>query len=219
MFHFLKAARTPGFPGLATMPDMDRDGTADTFKDRIRYFFQSCGTDREEGTHYRALTACMRQYLRDSRHGDWAYTVGPHAVEAPAGTPLADMQRLVHVDHLRYYVSNAVGVIMGIGWYAYDPVSRSYRREGGHFFVVYGYDFNHAWGNSRLTLKVSNNWVDYSGRARDQMFDHVEMTAHPTGDGNVYPAETAFRLQGTGFDFASYTAFVEDIFVAAPVPP
>src|ERR1044072_4232212 len=59
--YYLRAAHPSHFQ-LAAVPDMDNDGTADTFKDQIRSFFNFCSTDREDGTLYQTGLECVRTY-------------------------------------------------------------------------------------------------------------------------------------------------------------
>jgi hypothetical protein len=203
-----------GFSSLAPIPDIDNDGQADTYKDKIRYFFKTCQTDINGGTHYHEAQACMQSYIQQSGYKAWSYIVGPHAINAPAGSPLNSFQHNVRIEDVRAYVGHGLIVLMGVGWYQFNAVSNSYTRIGGHFFNVYGYDYMKAWGESHMTLKVVNSLVNYGDRDRTQMFDSVEMTAVPN-DGTHYPTETPFEITGPGFNFTQKT-LVEDIFVVQP---
>jgi hypothetical protein len=204
-----------GYTSLATVPDMDHDGQADTYRDKIRYFFQACGSDVNSGTHYHEAEACMRSYVQQSGYNAWAYIVGPHAIDAPAGSTLPDFQHNVRIEDVRAYLSHRLMVVMGVGWYDYNPATRTYTRIGGHFFNLYGYDYSAAWGEDHITLKAVNSLVDYTGRARENMYDSLEMTAVPN-DGTQYPSETGFILTGPGFNFVQKT-LVEDLFVVLPL--
>ena len=214
-FMFLKYFRKPNFPGLPTYPDMAHDGTTNTYRDAIRYFYQICKTDKETGTFYSEMVNCMRQYISYSTaYTPWVYMIGPHATEAPPGYPLESVQHVLTAADVRQYASAGVTVLMGVGWYELNATTHQYTRTGGHFFDVYGYDYSKSWGENGLILKAVNSWVDYTGRAPAQMYDDVTMLKLPT-DGTVYPKETAFMLSGPGFQF-DQKAFVEDIFVAVP---
>jgi hypothetical protein len=206
--------QSAGFAKLATVGDLDGDGTANSYADQIRYFFAACGTDPNDGTRYQQLEGCMRAYVEASGYNAFVYMIGPHAVHAPAGTSLETMRAALTVDSLRYYVSNRVMLVIGLGWYDYQAATNTYTRTGGHFVDVYGYDYDREWGADRIQLDIVNNWVDYRDRARDQVFDSVRMSRLPD-DGTIYPDTTRFELKGTGFEFAS-RAFVEDIFVVYP---
>lgn len=206
-----------GFRSLASVKDVDGDGTADTYKDRIRYFFGTCGTDREIGTHYHEAQACMASYIQQSGYKPWVYIVGPHAINAPAGTPLQTMQHVLTINDVRNYVKQKTMVLMGVGWYNYNPTTRTYTRIGGHFFNVYGYNYDNAWGESQIQLQAVNSLQNYTGRLPGLMYDTLQMTAVPN-DGTTYPAEARFVLTGPGFNFVQKT-LVEDIFVVWPVAP
>ncbi len=206
-----------GFSSLATVPDMDHDGVADTYRDKIRYFFATCKSDINNGTHYHEAEACMRQYIEQSGYKSYVYIVGPHAIDAPPGVALPTMQHTLTVQDVRTYVGHRLMVLMGVGWYNYNATTNTYTRIGGHYFNVYGYDYNNAWGEQQLTLKVVNSLVNYSGRDAGSMFDSVQMTAVPH-DGTMYPTETAFAITGDGFNFQQ-KSLVEDIFVALPLAP
>ena len=214
-FTYLRYAA--GFTSLMPVADIDHDGTADSYRDKIRYFFQTCGTDRETGTYYQASVNCMKAYVQGSGYKPYVYMVGAHSVEAPPGVALPIMKHVLNVDDIRAYVGHRLMVVMGVGWYQYNAADRTYTRQGGHIFNVYGYDYSQAWGAQRVSLKVVNSWVDYTGRTRETMFDTVEMTKLPQ-DGTTYPAEAGYELRGNGFGFQQ-RAFVEDIFVALPQAP
>jgi hypothetical protein len=206
-----------GFASLLPVGDRDGDGVSDTSKDRIRYFAQACGTDIDQGTHYHEAQACMAAYIEQAGYKSWSYIVGPHAINAPPGTPLATMQHVVTINDVHTYVKQKLMVLMGVGWYNYNPATHTYTRIGGHFFNVYGYDYNNAWGEGHITLKAVNSLVDYSGRIPGMMFDSLEMTAVPA-DGTTYPSETQFVITGPGFNFVQKT-LVEDLFVVWPLAP
>lgn len=200
---------------LKEIPDVDGDGTTDTYYDKIRYFFQQCQTDKEIGTRYRQAIGCMKNYILESGYNAYAYIIGPHTIEAPPGVPLETIQKTLNVHDIRSYVGHRLMVIMGIGWYTHDAATNTWTRQGGHFFNVYGYNYSNAWGENQIILNVVNNWVDYSEREPQQMYDTIHMTKLPD-DGMNYPPETAYMLSGQGFDFTQ-KAFVEDIFVALPI--
>ena len=194
---------------------MDDNGTEDTYPDKIRYFFDKCKTNIETGTLFRDAEVCIREYIEESGYKPWVYMVGPHATNFPPGSSLPAMKHLVRVSDMRTYLSRRLMVIMGVGWYDYNSVTNKYIRTGGHYFNVYGYDYFNAWGEDHITLKVVNNLVNYGDRERNNMYDTVEMTAHPDDD-TEYPETTGFRITGPGFQFRQQS-FVEDIFVALPL--
>lgn len=213
---FLKYSRNPNFANLMSAPDMDQDGTADTYKDKIRYFFQACQTDRENGTYYQQAIECMKKYVSDSGYTSFTFMIGPHSKEAPAGYRIEDVKRTITTSDLRYYVANQVPVIMGIGWYKFNTTTQTYERTGGHFFNIYGYDYNAAFGDDKMILKVVNSWINYTGRERANMFDDVTMT-RVTGLPTYYPDQVVYELSGPGFIFNEYKALVEDLFIMFPV--
>jgi len=206
-----------GFSSLAPIGDLDNDGVIDTNKDRIRYFFATCKTDRNVGTYYHEAQSCMASYIQQSGYKPWVYMVGPHAVDAPDGTPLQTMQHVLTINDIRNYVKQKTMVLMGVGWYDYDAATGTYKRIGGHFINVYGYSYDNAWGESQIQLQVVNSLQNYTNLAPSLMYDTVQMTAVPN-DGTTYPSETRFVLTGPGFNFTQKT-LVEDIFVAWPVAP
>ncbi len=213
---FLRYARNPNFPNLMSVPDMDQDGTADTYKDKIRYFFKVCNTDREVGTYYSQAIACMKNYVAQSGYTSFSFMIGPHSQEAPTGYRIEDVRRTVAISDLRYYLANQVPVIMGIGWYTFNSTTQKYERNGGHFFNLYGYDYNAVFGENKMILKVVNSWINYTGRERINMFDDVVMT-RVTGLPTYYPDQVVFELEGPGFTFNQTKALVEDLFIMFPV--
>jgi hypothetical protein len=215
LFNYLKYSHAPPFSSLLAFPDMDNDGVVNSYRDQVRYFFQTCKTDRVQGTHYQDLVACMRDYMNQSQVGTWAYMIGPHAIEAPPNSTLESVQHVIDPSYVRYFVSNHAGVIMTVGWYRLNADGLTYSRVGGHIFNVYGYDYQDADGLQKITLDVVSSFTDYGARSADQMFDAVSMTALPA-DGTQYPVETGYQIQGTGFNF-NEKALVEDLIVAFPV--
>lgn len=213
---YLKYARNPGFPNLKTVPDMDSDGTAGSYKDMIRYFFQVCETDREVGTYYHQAIGCMKNYVAESGYNSFTFMIGPHSKEAPAGYRIEDVRRAVTTNDLRYYLAYQYPVIMGIGWYTFNTTTQTYERNGGHFFNIYGYDYNASFGDNKMILKVVNSWINYTGRERVNMFDDVTMT-RVTGLPTYYPESVVFELEGPGFTFNQTKALVEDLFIMIPV--
>jgi len=204
-----------GFSKLLPVGDLDNDGHSDSYRDKMRYFFNTCNTDKEIGTYYSQAIRCMKDYVQASGYKPYVYMIGPHSPEAPEGYPIETNRHVLSVNDLRAYVGNRLMVVMGIGWYTYNAATGVYTREGGHFFNVYGYDYNQAWDQERIVLKVVNSWSNYSDRHPSEYFDNVTMTKLPN-DGTTYPQETAYELRGPGFDFTQ-RAFVEDIFVALPL--
>lgn len=214
--NFLKYKRNPAFPNLARIPDMDNDGVEDTYRDQIRYFFQTCQTDREAGTYYQQAIGCMKDFMTVSGYKPWAYIIGPHAQEAPPGYDISSVKVPLAVDYIRYYVGNQAAVIMGVGWYKLNTATNIYERIGGHFFNIYGYDYDLAWQQDKVIIKSVNSWIDYTGRSAENMYDDVVMTKI-TNPAN-YPDGLAYTLSGPGFTFNDFKAVAEDIFVMLPFP-
>ncbi len=211
-FAYLQYWRQERF-ALAGFGDQDGDGTADTYSDRIRYFFQTCHTDKDQGTSYHSLLGCIRDYITASGYKPWAYMVGTHAPDSPTGN-LADMQRPVTVTDVRTYMAYDLAMIMAVGWYNKDAVTGKYTRAGGHIFNVYGYAYKTAWGEDGIVLKVVNPMIDYSGRPSTEMFDDVNMLYA----GADSPNGQSYSVEGTGF-LPEYHGYVEDLFVALPTAP
>ncbi len=203
--NFLKYAHNPAFEKLLSVPDVDQDGTANTYRDQIRHFFNICGTDRETGTFYQSALECMKTFIVSSGYTPWTYMIGAHSKDGESTLTA------VTPDVLRYYLANQVGVVMMIGWYQKNA-SNEYVRTAGHFFNLYGYDYDKAWGSEKIVLKSVNSWINYQGRARTQMFDDISMEKIETGIPNIQ-----YEIKGPGFDFTEYKAFVDDILVVLPV--
>lgn len=214
--NFLKYKRNPAFPNLARIADMDNDGVEDTYGDQIRYFFQTCQTDREAGTYYQQAIGCMKDFMTVSGYKPWAYIIGPHAQEAPPGYDISSVKVPLAVDYIRYYVANQAAVLMGVGWYKFNNATNMFERVGGHFFNIYGYDYDLAWQQDKVILKAVNSWIDYTGRSAQNMYDNVAM--NKITDTSNYPDGLAYTLSGPGFDFTEFKAVAEDIFVMLPIP-
>lgn len=211
-FSFLKYYRNPNFSTLMDMPDMDYDGVANSYKDQIRYFFNVCNTDKEEGTRIWSFVDCMRSYITSSKMTPWAYIIGAHPKDAPAGYDISQVRRSVTTVDVRTYAQAQLGIIMSIGWYVYNTQTKTYERKGGHYFNVYGYDYNNSWGENKIVLKVVNNWINYTGRDRSRMYDNVELSKFYGGPENV-----TWEANGPGFTTTGYKALVENILVFLPL--
>lgn len=215
-FEFLKRYRNPNFSQLPRVADIDNDGTLDTFKDRVRYFFATCQTDKEVGTRYSLATKCMDDFIKLSPYRSWTYMIGPHARTAPPENTVEDMQKSLSVNSLKYFLKNQAAVIMGIGWYKFNTATNTFERTSGHFFNLYGYGYVNTWGTNRLDLFVVNSWIDYSQRPANAPFDHIILTSLAAYQPTTLPSDVSFELKGTGFNDPVLKAFVEDIFVAYP---
>jgi hypothetical protein len=215
-FNFLKWGRNPAFSHLATVPDLDQDGVANSYRDQVRYFFESCKTDRATGTGYFNALDCMGDFIRVSNYTSWNYMLGPDAQVAPPGYGMPDVKHAVAIPDLMYYVKNGAAVIMTAGWYKLNAATNKYERAGGHFFNVYGFDYMNAWGDTQLIIKTVNSLVDYSGRDRTQMFDNVSMV-NVANDPQIPTDWTHYELTGAGLNFPGYKTLVEDILVMLPV--
>lgn len=186
----------------------------DPAKDRIRQLYAKCGTDKERGTRYHQTQSCLRESLKEAGYKPWVYIVGPHAINAPDGIALSSMRHPLTMIDVKNYVKQRLMVIMAVGWYDLDPGTKTYKRIGGHFFNVYGYNWNQEWADSKIELIAVNSLQPYANGAP---YDTVQMTELPD-DGTLYPSETKFSITGPGFSFTQKT-LVEDLFVVWPLAP
>lgn len=100
----------------------------------LRYFFQTCGSDINSGTHYHEAEACMRNYVQSSGYNAWAYIVGPHAIDAPAGSTKS-------VNNLVDYTGRASGNMFdSIEMTAVPSDGTQYPSESN--FIITGPGFN-----------------------------------------------------------------------------
>lgn len=210
-FVYLKWQYQPKYSELASIPDEDGDGVEGSYRDYIRYFFDLCHTDREKGTLYRDALSCMKDYITLSGYTPWAFMLGPDSQEAPQGHVLGDVKRMLRISDVRYYTKARLPVIMMVGWYKFNGTG--YERTGGHFFNVYGDDYDNAWGEEKIVLKVVNSAQDYTGRDRSQMYDDVTMARFNLWPGNPQ----VYELNGPGFNYTNYKALVEDILIMIPI--
>lgn len=213
--NFLKLHRKPNFGSLMSVSDLDQDGRSNTYQDQIRYFFQACQTNPDVGTYVHQAIDCMDTFVSQSGYGSFTFMIGAHSKSSVPGHSNDQLKRAVTTNDLRYYLSNQAGVIMTVGWYKFNVNEQKYVRDGGHFFNLYGYDFDAAWGNEKIILKVVNSWINYTGRNSADMFDDVAMNK-VTGPEFYYPANIQFELTGPGFTFTESKALVEDIFIIFP---
>ena len=210
---YQRELRKNPFPKLLLSGDLNHDGKVD-FLDQIRYFAepQNCNTQKDSGTSIENALSCTRNYYKDSGYQPWVYIIGAHAEDWPKDAAKKDFVRPVNVSDLRKYLSSDLGVIMLIGWYEEDRKEKTWKWSGGHFFNVYGYDYDESWEEDRILLKIVNPDVDYKKRSASQMFDSIEMSKFVKKPEFNYPAGLSYKLHGLGFGGKS-SAFVEDIIV------
>jgi len=101
---------------------------------------------------------------------------------------------------------------------------RRWARGIGHYFNVYGYDYDKNWKNEKIILKVSNPDGDYSGVPNGSpVFDSVTLRRldPSTGYGKnppplEYPSKRYYVIEGPGFSYPGQFAFLDSMFVMSP---
>jgi hypothetical protein len=198
---YLKHEHGPTFPKLlGDMKDSDRDA-----HDVVEYMFRSCHTSKSAGTTSAQLQSCTRAELRISGYeplvaqarGAWPEkkALGPEDLRAEsksewhAGDPVGKSDR---------------GAILLFGWYD----KKTYRREGGHFVVLAGYD-----ADQTRVVYVTNPLIkDYP---KDHVYSKVvlEPVAKKTGDLPVAGMWQTEHLFGEG---SGEVAVLEDMVIVLP---
>jgi hypothetical protein len=138
-----------------------------------------------------------------------AYLVGRSATDS-------DLKRAVRIEDLRDAIRKDYGVILHVGWFKYDSRRRTWIERGSHSLNAYGFDYDRAWGDDHMVLRVSNPGIDYSSRPPGQMYDPVQVSKMVRQSGISYPNRTELVLSGPGFDHPDRMAILEDVFVFTP---
>ena len=211
--------RTPGFSSLRLVQSPDQT----TYSQQVRFFAQHCGTNPANGTVVTNAVNCMRQFYRDSGYPTgWVYLIGREESADPQSVAFWHGLRPLSIDDLRYYVWNQVGVLMDVYWEQQQQIPGSlggvgpWVQKGGHTFMIAGYDYDFAWGQNQIHLKVVNPESTYTSGDPSTHFDDVTMTSVLATPGVSFPPTFNYVLSGKGFPTGNVRGYVRNIMVFLP---
>lgn len=211
------AFRNPNFPRLRLVANPSDDD----YTQQVRYFAQQCGTDPVNGTIVANAAKCLRNFYRQSGYiNGWVYLIGKEANTDPQSVQFFHGPRPLSVDDIRYYVTGHVGVLMDVYWEKEQNSSQqtppSWAQEGGHTFMVAGYDYNYAWGQTQIQLHLVNPLSTYTQGDSTDHYDEVTMTSVAASPEIAFPAGFTYVLSGPGFDSQTVRGYVRNILVSLP---
>jgi hypothetical protein len=210
---YLKAYSNPMFGNLQ-LQGMSADGKTIDPNALIRQLATACHTDSETGTFdYQALN-CTLQLLYQSNYGSGnTQLISPFDLAQP-GVPI--LNRAVTIQDLRNSLSAGRPVILELAWFKFDGPTKSWIRDSGHYVAVFGYDYDKAWGENEIQLKVVNPETNYGSSRQYAQFDTITIERYATQPGVVYPPNRAFIASGAGFGGAVLRGFVGTMLTVDP---
>jgi hypothetical protein len=164
----------------------------------------------------------MRRFYQNSGYTDgWAYLIGVEEPKDPVSVRFWGGPRALTLESLRYYLSNHVGVLMDLTWEVEtapgsifgDP---TWTTRGGHTFMVSGYDYDTAWGEDRIQLKVVNPENTYASDDASDHFDEITMTTTAGSPDVDFPRGFTYTLSGKGFPTDTVRGYVRNIMISLP---
>ncbi len=198
---YLKANHNPKYTKILK----DHENELRTNEDYIRFLFDTCQTDKDDGTYIDDLEAGAKNAIVEG-----GYAVGNVFIIGVDGA-LDTTKRPVGPDDLRLFSSSTPdtdrGVVLLFGWYRQEQENgrKVYKRKGGHYVVLAGYD-----SAKPHTFYVTNPLVSYAdlGQERYSKITLKRLSWNQTPINNVeYYTED---LVGGHF------AILEDILVVLP---
>ena len=214
------AWREPNFSKLRLIAQPEQEDYAQ----QVRTFAQQCGTSPTQGTIVSKAAQCLRNFYRQSGYlNSWVYLIGNEENTDPQSVQFFHGARPLSINDIRYYVSNQVGVFMDIFWEEaqqddpiFGPPTTTWSQKGGHTFMIAGYDYDLAWGQSQIQLKVVNPLSDYIQGDSLNHYDEITMTSVVASQEKSFPPGFTYVLSGPGFDSQTVRAYVRNILVALP---
>jgi hypothetical protein len=209
---YLFGYHNPRYANLA-LAGLSADGFTLDPNALIRDLSSACHTNPDSGTDGLDAVHCARDLL-----GKSGYSVSSTLLISPfhlnAGPEVVN--REVTLQDIRAALKAGSPVILEVAWFAYDAVAKKWTRDGGHYFGVYGYDYDLAWGENEIQLKVVNPDLVYDGARRFALFDTITLERYSAQPGVAYPPNRPFILSGNGFGGVSKRAFLGMMLAVSP---
>lgn len=204
----LEFRRTRPYAPFNALPVVSHGETKET--DETRYFATLCKTDRAAGTTVIQGVACIDKHLKSAQITPAIQVAGvdaqwqdlnlfPQGVLAERGAVL--------LERLRKDLTEGRSVMLLIGFYTNDDRTGSLKRERGHFVSVTGFDFDRAWNEERLTLRIMNPAVKPQGTNPEDVYERVEVRR--LADSVKAPKDVTFSVHGDGFGDGSRSSLLE----------
>ena len=191
---------------------LSADGTSIDPNILVRNLAQACQTNTQTGTNPLNGLRCLLALQTQGGIG-----AGHTSMIDPFDTdPTLPLQsRDVKIADLRSALSARHPVLLEVGWFDYDPSTQVFKRHGGHFATVFGYNYDNSWGEDQIQLKIINPLTSY-GPSRVSHWDTITLNRVSPKAGISYPAHRSFTASGSRFGFLKTRALVGEMIVVAP---
>lgn len=179
----------------------------------VRELAADCHTDLHSGTNEKDALQCVLDLWTKSGYG-----IGGTQLITPFETnPAAPIvAREVALADLRGALKKKRPAILEVAWFSFDPVTKQWTRTGGHYFSVFGYNWNRTWGEDHIQLKIINPETNYGSSRAFSQWDTITLERIAQQPGVHYPAHRSFTAWGAGFGGVSKRGFVGMLLILDP---
>jgi hypothetical protein len=209
---YLYAYATPRL-GALRLSGLSSDGHTIDANALIRQLAAACHTDPANGTSPANAIGCVATLITSS-----GYSLGDTQLISPFNqdTTLPIASREVTIRDIRTALATRTPLLIEVAWFKFDPAGKTWIRKSGHYVTAFGYDYNQAWGEDQIQLKVVNPETHYSNSRQNAIFDTVTVLRASHQPGVTYPEHRPFVLAGAGFGGAIYRGFLGMVLRVAP---
>lgn len=179
----------------------------------VRQLTTLCRTDFNKGTDSLDAINCSLEILKQS-----GYDTGATQLISPfnQSATLPITSREVTIKDIREALKTGNPIILEIAWFKFDSTTNQWVHDNGHYFTVFGYDYNTSWGEDQIQVKVVNPEMNYNTARKYALFDTVTIQRYSPQPGITYPAHRPFILSGNGFSGATDRGFLGMLLTVAP---
>jgi hypothetical protein len=171
----------------------------------VRDLATACHTDLHTGTNEKDALQCTLDVFNKSGYG----AGGTKMITPFEINPSAPMvNREVTLADLRAALKKKLPVLLEVAWFSFDPVAKVWTRNSGHYFSVFGFNYNRAWGEDHIQLKVVNPETNYGTSRVYSLWDTITLERISPQPGLQYPAHRNFTAWGAGFGGIKNRGFV-----------
>jgi hypothetical protein len=178
----------------------------------VRNLAQACHTNTDTGTMPADGLRCLLALQTQAGLGA-GHTTLIDPFDSDATLPI--QTRDVKIADLRAALAAGHPVILEVGWFDFDQTTRTFKRDGGHYVSVYGYNYDSSWGEDQIQLKIINPLTSYN-KNRVSRWDTITLNRVRPKAGITYPAHRPFTVSGSRFGFLNARGLVGEAFIVSP---
>lgn len=172
----------------------------------IRQLASLCRTVSNSGTDSLDAIKCVASMLSQSGYDpNLAQMISPFNQPDPS---LPIVSREVTISDIRTALRSGSPVILEVGWFKFDPETKTWIRDNGHYVGIYGYDYDLSWGENQIQLKVINPESIYPSTRQASLWDTITLERVSPQPGITYPEHRPFFVSGMGFGGLTKRGFV-----------